>query len=173
MKKSEPSDFVQQSFLLAEREVILIQHHSGLLNLVGSVRSRGTNVRDGPERDLIEAGLNGPRVAGSGYGECVAALIPNGDGQRHDDGLGTMNSDIWRYLEGCIVVAPRPVGADAAGKGACSGVRRGVCRARLSTPGEGTAAALVRLVSAPGSELMICTTRMADLAATSGAAGYR
>ena len=30
LKKSEPSDFVQQSFLLAEREVILIQHRPSL-----------------------------------------------------------------------------------------------------------------------------------------------
>ena len=124
-------------------------------------------------RDLIEAGLNEPRVAGSDYGDCVAVLIPNGGRQRHDDGLRTMNSGIWRYLERCIVIAACPVGSDAARNGARSGIPRGVCTARLSTPGDGIAAAPVRWVQAPGLALMIGTTRMADLATTSGAAGYR
>ena len=137
------------------------------------MRSRGTDVRAGLERDLIEAGLNEPRVAGSGYGDCVAALIPNGDRERHDDGLRTMNSGIWRYQERCIVVAACPVGSDAARNGARSGIPRAVCTARLSTPGEGIAAAPERSVQAPGLILMIYTARMADLAATSGEAGYR
>lgn len=34
---------------------------------------------DGLVRDLIEAGLNEPRVAGSGYGDCVAAAIRHGE----------------------------------------------------------------------------------------------
>ena len=142
-------------------------------NLEGSVRSRGTDGWAGLERDLIEAGLNEPRVAGSGYGDCVAALIPNGDRQRHDDGLRTMNSGIWRYLERCIVVAACPVGSDAVRNGARSGIPRAVCTARLSMPGDGIAAAPERSVQTPGLVLMIDTSRMADLAATSGVAGYR
>ena len=47
-------------------------------------------------RDLIEAGLNEPLVAGSGYGDCVAALIP--DGER------AVRADGWK-------VAPLRVGA--------------------------------------------------------------
>ena len=137
------------------------------------MRSRGTDGWAGLERDLIEAGLNEPRVAGSGYGDCVAALIPNGDGQRHDDGLRTRNPGIWRYLERRSVVVAWPVGSDVARTGARSGIPRAVCMARLSTPGGGIAAAPVRSVQAPGLVLMMCTTRMADLAATWGAAGYR
>ena len=137
------------------------------------MRSRGTDGWAGPERDLIEAGLNEPRVAGSGYGDCVAALIPNGDRQRHDDGLRTRNPGIWRYLERCIVVAACLVGSDVARNGARSGVPRAVCTARLSTPGGGIAAAPERSVQAPGLVLMIYTSRLADLAATSGVAGFR
>ena len=53
------------------------------------MRSRGTDVRAGFERDLIEAGLNEPAVAVSGYGDCVAAPIPDGD-----------RGGAWRWLEG-------------------------------------------------------------------------
>jgi hypothetical protein len=59
-------------------------------NLEGSVRSRGTDGRVGLERDLIEAGLSEPRMAGSGYGDCVAAPIPHGGFTRWVDGGETM-----------------------------------------------------------------------------------
>ena len=50
------------------------------------MRSRGTDGWTGLERDLIEAGLNGPRVAGLGYGDCVAAPIQHGERARRVDG---------------------------------------------------------------------------------------
>ena len=56
------------------------------VNLEVSVRSRGTDGRAGLCRDLIEAGLNEPGMAVSGYGDCVAALIPIGEGARRGDG---------------------------------------------------------------------------------------
>ena len=43
------------------------------------MRSRDTACRARLERDLIEAGLNEPRVAGLGYGDCVAPPISHGE----------------------------------------------------------------------------------------------
>ncbi len=57
------------------------------VNLEVSVRSRGAGGWAWLGRDLIEAGLNEPRMACSVYGDCVAALIPVGRGARRDDGM--------------------------------------------------------------------------------------
>jgi hypothetical protein len=124
-------------------------------------------------RDLIEAGLNEPRVAGSGYGDCVAAPIPTGDGARPRDGLWPMDRGLWRCLERFIVVAVRSVGSGGARNGAVSGVSRRVCTARFPTPGDGITAALVRSFPAPGSVLMIHPTRMVVVAGPLGAAEWR
>lgn len=68
------------------------------------MRSRGADGWAGLERDLIEAGLNEPRVAGSGYGDFVVAPIsgsawwaawrwPEGDGAM---GMGLPGTR-WRW----------------------------------------------------------------------------
>ncbi len=67
------------------------------------MRSRGSAGRDGLLRDLIEAGLNEPRVAGSGYGDCVAAPIRQGERAPWADGGEAM----------AACVRARPQGASA------------------------------------------------------------
>ena len=68
----------------------------------GFVRSRGTGRRAAVERDLIEAGLNEPVVAGSVYGDCVAPSIADDDIGLHGDGWKGMA----RYVWGCPKRSP-------------------------------------------------------------------
>ena len=54
------------------------------------MRSRDTAGWAGLKRDLIEAGLNEPRVAGLGYGDCVVVPISHGERAAWVDGGKTM-----------------------------------------------------------------------------------
>jgi hypothetical protein len=117
-------------------------------------------------------------MAGSGYGDCVEALIPDGDREQHGAGWKTMDRGIWRCLERRIVVAVRSVGSGGVRNGAASGVSRAVCPARfppmpLLAPGDGITAALVRSVLAPCSAFIIRPTRMVVVVEPLGAAEWR
>ena len=134
------------------------------------MRSRGTDVRAGFERDLIEAGLNEPAVAVSGYGDCVAAPIPDGDRGARGDG--------WKgdgpKRSGLPGAGPRYNGGpDGSWKDGLSGVWRAVCTVWRVTPGGGIAAAPMRSEPARCPMLMIRHTRRTALAATLDAAGCR
>lgn len=134
------------------------------------MRSRGTDVRTGLERDLIEAGLNEPAVAVSVYGDCVAALVPNGDRRSHGDGCkgdGPLRS-------GLSGAGPRcDGGRGGSWKDALCGVWRAVRTVWPLTPGDGIAAAPMRSEPARCPMLMIRHSGRAELAATLDAAGCR
>ena len=134
------------------------------------MRSRGTDGRAGLERDLIEAGLNEPAVAVSGYGDCVAALVPSGGGASDGDGRkgdSSMRSGLPGTGPWC------DDGHSGSGNDAFSGVLRSVGTVWPLTPGDGIAAAPMRSEPARCPMLMIRHTRRTALAATLGAAGCR
>ncbi len=92
-------------------------------------------------RDLIEAGLNEPRVAGSGYGDCVAAPIRHGERAPWVDGGEAMAA--------CVRAGPQggngSVLSMAGSVGAEDSVLSGLpCTAWRLTPGGDIAAAATR-----------------------------
>ena len=137
------------------------------------MRSRGADGRVGLERDLIEAGLNEPGMAGSGYGDCVAVALPDGDGRLYGGGRKAMAPCLWARLEQGSGAAASVVGSGGAGEVALSVVWRDARAIWRPKPCDGMAAASKRWGLTRCLMLMGGEPRPAGLAEISGAAGCR
>ena len=112
-------------------------------------------------------------MAGSGYGDCVAAPIPDGDGRRDRGGCKALVPCVWAGLEPGRGAASGVVGSGGAANGALSGVWRDAHAAWRPTACDSRAVTSTRLGLAQCLMVMGGEIGLAGLAAISGAAGCR